>query len=121
MKQLWFALIVVLMLASTGCGSISYGIHVVDGLPKETYLTFSKGSPVSVGDVFVLYRIQEAPSSGGGHGGHSGHGVGGSAKMKHEVGRVQVIKMADETHALVKILSGYAEDGLKAEKGGMKY
>jgi len=101
-----------------GCSSSSYSIRVIDGLPKETYLTFSKGSPVNVGDVFVLYHMQQAPASGSGHGGHGGHGGGGGGplNLKHEVGRVQVIKIADETHALVKVLSGYAEDGLNAEK-----
>ncbi len=36
--------------------------------------------------------------------------------LKHEIGKVQVVKIADETHALVKVLSGYVEDGVKAEK-----
>ena len=100
-----------------GCSS-SYGIRIIDGLRKETYLTFSKGSPVNVGDVFMLYHMRQAPASGSGHGGHGGHGGGGGGplNLKHEVGRVQVIKIADETHALVKVISGYAEDGLNAEK-----
>lgn len=100
------------------CGSPSYSIRVVDGLPKETYLTFSKGTQVNVGDVFVLFHLQQAPSSSGGHGGgHGGHGGGGGTiNLKHEIGKVQVVTIADETHALVKVLSGYAEDGVKAEK-----
>lgn len=107
-----------IILAATilnGCSSSSYGIRVIDGAPKEVYLTFSKGTYVNVGDIFVLYHIQQAPASGSGHGAHGGHG-GGPLNLKHEVGRVQVIKVADETHALVKVLSGYAEDGLNAEK-----
>ncbi|MBI4535648.1 MAG: hypothetical protein HY708_05170 [Ignavibacteriae bacterium] len=98
-----------------GCSSSSYGIRVVDGLPKETYLTFSKGSPVNVGDVFILYHMQQASASGGGHGGHGGGG-GGPLNLKHEVGRVQVVSIADDTHALVRVISGRAEDGLDAER-----
>jgi hypothetical protein len=101
-----------------GCGMSSYGIHVIDGLPKEIYLTFSKGSPVNVGDVFVLYHIQQAPASHGGHGSHGGLGAGGSERVnvKHEVGKVQVVSIADDTHARVTVLSGHAEDGLHVEK-----
>jgi hypothetical protein len=118
MKQAIIATAFALLLLASGCSSSSYGIRVIDGLPKETYLTFSKGSMVSVGDVFVLYHIQQAPASGGGHGGHGGHGGAGSGplNLKHEVGKVQVIRIADETHALVKILSGIAEDDVQAEK-----
>ena len=112
---------VLMMFAATlfyGCSPSSYGIRVIDGLPKETHLTFSKRSPVNVGDVFVLYRIQQAPASGGGHGGHGGHGGGGGGplNLRYEVGRVQVIKIADETHALIKILSGTPEEGVQVEK-----
>ncbi len=100
-----------------GCSSASYSIKVVDGLPKEIYLTFTKGSPVQVGETYTLFHLQQAPaSSGGGHGGHGGHGGGGTVNLKHEIGKVQVVKIADETHALVKVLSGYVEDGVKAEK-----
>lgn len=115
MKQVCFALPVILLLLFSGCSSSSYGIRVINGLPKETYLTFSKGSPVNVGDVFVLYHIQQAPASGSGHGGHGGGG-GGPLNLKHEVGRVQIVSISDETHALVKILSGIAEDGVQVEK-----
>jgi hypothetical protein len=108
-------LVVTTVIVLYGCSSTSYGIRVVEGLPKETYLTFSKGSPAGVGDVFILYHIQQPPASGGGHGGHGGAGSG-SLNLKHEVGRVQVIKIADETHALIKILSGIAEDGVQVEK-----
>jgi hypothetical protein len=116
MKQI--GLIILAATILYGCSSSSYGIRVIDGLPKETYLTFSKGSPVNVGDVFVLYHIQQAPASGSGHGGHGGHGGGGGGplNLKHEAGRVQVIKIADETHAVVKILSGIAEDDVQVEK-----
>jgi hypothetical protein len=98
-----------------GCGMSSYGIHVIDGLHKEIYLNFSKGSPVNVGDVFVLYRIQQTPASGGGHGGHGGAGSR-SVNLKLEAGKVQVVSIADDTHARVTVLSGHAEDGLHAEK-----
>ncbi len=99
------------------CSSPSYSIRVVDGLPKETYLTFSKGSPVQVGEIYVLFHLQQAPaSSGAGHGGHGGHGGGGTMNLKHEIGKVQVVKITDDIHALVKVLSGYVEDGVRAEK-----
>ncbi len=108
--------IVAMALFLLSCGSSSYGIRVVDGLPKETYVTFSKGSGVQVGEVFILYRMQQPPVSSGSHAGHGGHGSGGELNLKEEVGRVQVVKIVDETHALVKVLSGNAEDGLKVEK-----
>jgi hypothetical protein len=96
-----------------GCSLASYSIKVVDGLPKEIYLTFTKGSPVQVGDIFTLYHLQQAPANASGHGGHGGSGT---INLKHEIGKVQVVSIADETHALVKVLSGYVEDGVQAEK-----
>ncbi|MBI5473554.1 MAG: hypothetical protein HY961_14540 [Ignavibacteriae bacterium] len=119
MKKVMLIALLTFPLLLVGCGSPSYSIRVVDGLPKETFLTFSKDSAPNVGDVFVLYRLQQAPaSSGSGHGGHGGHGGGGGGpiNLKHEIGKVQVVKIADETHALVKILFGYVEYGVKAEK-----
>ena len=119
MKEVSFAVAIALLLLSSGCGS-SYNIRVIDGAPKEVYLTFSKGADVKVGDIFVLYRTQESSSMGGqqaGHAGHGGHGGGGQLSVKQEVGRVQVIRIVGETHASVKVLSGIVEDGLKAEKG----
>ena len=76
-------------------------------------MTFSKGTEVKVGDVFVMYRIQSPPRNGGGH---SHHGGGGTLNLREEVGRVQVVSIADDTHALVKLLLGQAEDGLDAEE-----
>lgn len=96
-----------------GCSSSSYGIQVVNGAPKEVYLTFSKGADVKVGEVFLLYRMELPPA---GAGGHNHHGGGGPLNLKQEVGRVQVVSIVDETHALVKVLSGHAEDGLNADK-----
>lgn len=117
LKQLIKVASFTLVLLLSGCSASSYSIKLVDGLPKETYLTFSKGSPVQVGEIYALYHLQQAPaSSGGGHGGHGGHGGGGTINLKHEIGKVQIVKIADETHALVKVLSGYVEDGVKAEK-----
>lgn len=107
----WFAVVFV-MLGIIGCSS-SFTIQVIDGLPKEVYLKFDKGADVKVGDVFVLYRVL-TPSGGGGS--HGAHGAGGPMNLKQEIGRVQVVQIADETHALVKILSGIVEDGLTAEK-----
>jgi hypothetical protein len=101
-----------------GCAS-SFGIQVVQGLPEEVYLTFAKGTSVEVGEVFVLYHV-ERTSAGGGGGGHTGHGGGaqggGGANMRHEVGRVQVVRIADDTHALVKVLSGTASEGRVVER-----
>lgn len=116
MKQVCFALPVISLLLFSGCSSSSYGIRVIDGVPKEVYLTFSKGTDVKVGDTFVLYRVQQAPSTSSQHGGHGGHSGGGPLNFKQEVGKVQVVKIADETHALVKVLNGYVADGLNVEK-----
>ena len=113
MKHVWLALPVIPLILFSGCSPSSYSIRVIDGAPKEVYLTFSKGTDVKVGDVFLLYRMQPPPENGGGH---SHHGGGGQLNLKQEVGRVHVVSIADETHALVKVLSGYAENGLNAEK-----
>ena len=100
----------------------SFGIQVVQGLPEEVYLTFPKGTNVQVGEVFMLYHV-ERTASGGGGGGHAGHGGGGGGggaqvNIRHEVGRVQVVRIADDTHALVKVLSGTASEGLTVGRGG---
>jgi len=109
-------LIVIAAVILFGCSSSSYGIRLIDGAPREIYLTFSKGTDVKVGEIFTLYRIQQPPSGSGQHAGHGGHGGGGRLNFRQEVGKVQVLSIADETHALVRVLSGYAEDGLAAEK-----
>ena len=111
MKRIGLVMLVATVLY--GCSSSSYGIRVVKGLPKEVYLTFRKGTDVKVGEVFLLYRIESPPRNGGGY---SHHGGGGSLNLREEVGRVQVVSIADDTHALVRVLSGQADDGLDAEK-----
>lgn len=109
MKKIFLPLIVVALLS--GCAS-SYEVRVIEGSPKEVYLTFSKGADVKVGDIFILYRTSVVHSAGGGH-----HGSGGGEHTVKEVaGKVQVVEIVDEQHASVKILSGRVEDGLSAEK-----
>ncbi len=106
-----------LLLILSGC-STSYHIQVIDGLPTEVYLNYSKGADVKVGDMFVLYEVHRpGPSSvSQGHGGHGGHGGGSQPAMKHEKAIVQVIRIVDEVHAAVQVLSGEVVDGLEAEK-----
>jgi hypothetical protein len=106
-----------LVMMLTGC-STSYRIQVIDGLPREVYLTYTKGADVKVGDMFRLYEVhQPAPSSASqGHGGHGGHGGEGQPAMKHEKAMVQVVRIVDEVHAAVKVLNGQVDDGLEAEK-----
>jgi hypothetical protein len=99
-----------------GCASSASSIHVVDGLSREVFLTFSKGTDVRVHDVFVVYHVQVSPRSATGGGGHAGHGGGGAVNLRHTIGRVQVIELVDERHALVKVLSGQVEEGALAEK-----
>lgn len=101
-------------LLSFGCAS-SFGIQVVPGMPEEVYLTYTQGIHVQVGEVYVLYH-RERPSSGMSGGGHAGHGGGSTVlSTRHEMGRVQVVKITDDTHALVKVLSGVAQEGLAVE------
>jgi hypothetical protein len=109
-----------LFLILSGCGT-SYRIQVIDGLPKEVYLNYSKGADVKVGDMFRLYEVHRPGPSGasqayGGHSGHGGQGGGSQPAMKHEKAIVQVIRIVDEVHAAVKVLSGEVVDGLEAEK-----
>ena len=99
----------------TGC-TTHYGIQVIQGLPEEIYLTFDAGSQVQIGDVFILYHVQQALGGSGGGGGHSGHGGGKVSVVRHEVGRVQVVRLADATHAQMKVLSGTVSEGLTIEK-----
>ncbi len=103
-----------LFLILSGCGT-SYRIQVIDGLPKEVFLNYSKGADVKVGDIFVLYEVHH-PQSSSAHQGHAGHSGGGQPAMKHEKAVVEVIRIVDEVHAAVKVLSGEVEDGLEAEK-----
>jgi len=106
-------LLVALSIATlAGCSS-SYTIQVIDGMPNEVYLKFDKGADVKVGDIFVLYRMMPAPS-GGSHAGHQGSS--GPMNLKVGIGRVQVVRIVDEFHAEVKILSGRVENGVSAEK-----
>ena len=109
-----------LFLILSGC-STSYRIQVIDGLPREIYLTYSKGTDVKVGDIFALYEVHRPQSSGSmeGHGGHGGHGSqGGESQpiMKHERATVLVVRIVDEVHAAVRVLSGEAAEGLEVEK-----
>ncbi|MDP2884727.1 MAG: hypothetical protein Q8P51_06875 [Ignavibacteria bacterium] len=103
-----------LFLILSGC-STSYRIQVIDGLPKEVYLNYTKGADVKVGDIFVLYEVHR-PQPSSAHQGHGGHGGGSQPIMKHEKAMVQVIRVVDELHAAVKVLSGQVEDGLEAER-----
>jgi hypothetical protein len=116
MKRLGFVIAVVAAFLFSGCGA-SYKLRVVDERAQEIYLTFSKGAGVKVGDVFALYHVhQQRPSSGqGGHGAHGGYG-GGQASTKELAGYVQVTQIIDETHALVKVLSGTVGEDLVVEK-----
>jgi hypothetical protein len=109
------SLVVLAGLFLTGC-STQYGIQVIQGLPEEIYLTFDAGSQVQIGDVFILYHVQQALGGSGGGGGHSGHGGGKVSVVRHEVGRVQVVRLADATHAQMKVLSGTVSEGLTIEK-----
>lgn len=113
LKQI--TLLFVLALLSIGCAS-SFGIQVVPGLPEEMYLTYSRGANVQVGEVYALFHVERASSgmSGGGHAGHGGGSTGQTSR--HEMGRVQVVKITDETHALVKVLSGVVQEGLVVER-----
>jgi len=113
-KQVLTVGIIGLFLAFYGCIT-TYQIQVIDGLPKEVYLTYTKGAVVNVGDMFRLYEIhQPAPSSASQ--GHGGHGGGGQPMMKHEKAMVQVLRIVDEVHAAVKVVSGEVIDGLEVEK-----
>ena len=110
MKRLSFGIIAAAT-AISACSS-SYEIQVVDGIPREVYLTFSRGDDVNVGDIFVLYRQQLPPPSSG----HEGHGAGGRPNLKREIGRVRVVRIVDEERATVEVLSGQVETGMQAEK-----
>jgi hypothetical protein len=115
MRSIFVAPMMALLLV--GCAS-SFGIQVVQGLPEEVYLTFDQGTNVQIGEVYILYHVQQSLTGGGG-GGHSGHGSGqggGRVSVRHEIGRVQVVRIADETHALVKVLYGTASEGLTVER-----
>ncbi len=92
------------LLSIPGCGT-TYQIEFVEG---DTYLEFSKGDDVKVGDVFTLYTTSTVRHSAGRH--------APPRYKKVIVGRVQVTKIADETHAVVVMLEGRIEPGLKAEK-----
>ena len=87
----------------SGCSS-AYQVEVVDG---EALLEFSKGDAVKVGDMFVLYASSQAPPS---------KRRTPRKRIRTNVCRVRVTKLPDDTHALVVVVEGKIEPGLKAEK-----
>lgn len=112
MKRLTKLVVVFVSVSILGCSS-SYTIQVIDGLPREVYIKFDKGADVNIGDIFILYRMQQPPS-GGSHSGH--HGSAGPLNLKQEVGRVQVTRIMDDMRAQAKVVSGKVEEGFTAEK-----
>ena len=94
-----------------GCSS-SYTVEVEEGLPNRVYLNFDKGTSVKVGDQFALYQYHQASPSGSGH----AHGGGGSSTLRHDVGRVRVVRIVNEIQAEVVVISGRAEAGLLIEE-----
>ena len=111
MKYLAYGTLSVLSLFVSSC-STSYRIQVLDGLPKEVYLIFSKGADVKVGDLFILYQYHQPSTSSGGH----NHGASAPLPHKQELGIVKVMRLVDETRAEVELVSGQIGDGLEAEK-----
>lgn len=104
----------------TGCSNSSSTIHVVDGLNRQIYLTVPSGTKVNVGDTYIVYHMQRMEASSSGmseHAGHAGHGGGDEPRsVRHVIGRVEVIRIADATHAEARVLSGVVEEGGFAEK-----
>ena len=112
MKHYMIYLTVLGLLSSLyGC-TASYRIQVIDGPPRQVVLTYSKGADVNVGDIFILYHIQPAPPPRG----REGHGEGRQPATKHEMARVQVVSVIDDSRAVVKVLSGQVEHALEAER-----
>lgn len=110
MKSIVCAILTLLSLVVMGCGS-SYRLRV-DENSKELFLSFSKGSNVKAGDVFVLYKGTVVRGSGGGH----NHGGSSQHLENIIVGKVRVIEIVDDKYASVKLLFGSAEGEVTVEK-----
>jgi hypothetical protein len=87
----------------SGCSS-AYRLEIIE---STTYLEFSKGDEIKVGDVFVLYKFSKVPASGR---------YAPPKEVRKNVGRIRVTEIADDIHALVALLEGDLEPGLKVEK-----
>lgn len=98
MKTLGSAVMIITAVTLFGCSSPPFGIRVIDTVAKEVHLTFAKGVPVNIGDLFSLYHFRPPPANIGGHTGHRG----GPLNLKHEIGRVQVVAIVGETQAVVR-------------------
>ena len=93
-----------LVMLSFGCSSA----YKIERIEDQWYLEFSKGDDVKVGDIFVLYTRTAVYRK-----------LGRPTPLKYKktiVARVQVAKIADEKHAVVTVLEGQIEQGLKAER-----
>lgn len=109
MKNLIWLGTVFITMTFTGCGYSHYAIRTTDG--QHIYLNYEEGTDVRVGDVYVLYQIIPI-QSGIGHGGHGAH----RGTQKRELGRVRVIRIADETRAEVEVIFGTLEEGIQIER-----
>ncbi|MEW6061135.1 MAG: hypothetical protein AB1600_04250 [Bacteroidota bacterium] len=110
----YVSMITLFGLLLTGCSGSSYHLKVVDAASGEVFLTFSKGSTVQVGDVFVLYAMGQSHGSGGG--GHHDHGGGGNSQMPEIIGYVKVTEIFDQTHGKVEVLSGRVDERAVVER-----
>lgn len=107
-----------MFLILSGCSS-SYRIQVVEGLPREVYLNYSRDAIVRVGDLFLLYEVHRpeptsANQNHSSHSSHSDHGGGIQPPRRQEKALVEVIRIVDEGRATVRILSGEVADGMEA-------
>lgn len=110
----YVSIIILFGLLVIGCSGSSYHLKVVDAAAGEVFLTFSEGSNVQVGNVFVLYAMGQSHGSSGG--GHHDHGGGGTSNRPVIIGYVKVIELFDQTHGKVEILSGHVDERAVVER-----
>jgi hypothetical protein len=104
---------VVVLLGLSGCGA-SFALRVVDERAGEIYISYSKGTAITVGDMFAVYQtvVHSGGSSSGGH----QHESSGGHSSREMVATVKVIAIIDETLAQAEVISGKVRDGLSVEK-----
>ncbi|MFZ1081665.1 MAG: hypothetical protein WAO19_07045 [Candidatus Kryptoniota bacterium] len=88
------------------CGG-SYDIVHVEQRNDGAYLTFPQGTPVTEGEVFRIFASMGSSDSSV----YFSHG-----RPRKILGRVKVVKVEDDSQAIVQIIEGTVTGGVIAEK-----
>jgi hypothetical protein len=88
------------------CG-VSYDIAHVEQRNDQVYLTFAKGTPVSEGEMFRIFGSVGSSDSSV----YFSHG-----RPRKILGRVKIVRIVDDSRALVHVIEGTVTGAVIAEK-----